>query len=96
MLLTRRKHVHDRITSLIGEVWAHETSLTQPLFIKVPKPRVLNLPISMIYRLHFRTFTPLWYISSSLYYCNILHGITLWKTRISNNKLIYVYSILNT
>jgi len=37
ILLTRGKHLHDRIISLKGEVWAHKTSLA-PLFIEVPSP----------------------------------------------------------
>ena len=36
ILLTSGKHLHDRIISLSGEVWAHKTSLTPPLFIGVP------------------------------------------------------------
>jgi hypothetical protein len=38
ILLTRGKHLHDRIISLRGEVWAPNTSLSPPLFIKVPVP----------------------------------------------------------
>jgi hypothetical protein len=30
--------LHDRIISLKGELWAHKTSLTLPLFIEVPVP----------------------------------------------------------
>lgn len=33
ILLTYEKHVHDRIISLRGEVWAHRTDLTPPLCI---------------------------------------------------------------
>ena len=35
ILLTCRKHSHDRIISLRGDVWAPTTSLTLPLFIEV-------------------------------------------------------------
>jgi len=35
VLLTRGKHFHDRIISLRGEVWAHKTGLSPPLFIEV-------------------------------------------------------------
>jgi hypothetical protein len=38
ILLTCRRHLHDRIISLLGEVWTHETSLTPPLFIDVSIP----------------------------------------------------------
>ena len=33
------KHVHDRITSLIEDAWAHKSSLISPGFIEVPVPR---------------------------------------------------------
>jgi hypothetical protein len=36
ILLTR--DLHDSITSLRGETWAHQTSLATPLFIEVPVP----------------------------------------------------------
>jgi hypothetical protein len=39
ILLACRKHLHDCIISLRGEVWAHKTNLTLPLFIEVPVPR---------------------------------------------------------
>jgi len=38
ILLTRGKHLHDRIISLRGEVWVYKTSLTPSLFIKVSEP----------------------------------------------------------
>ena len=38
ILLTYGKHFHDRIISLILEVWVHKTRLTPPLFIEVPVP----------------------------------------------------------
>ena len=38
ILFTCRRHLHDRIISLLGEVWTHETSLTPPLFIDVSIP----------------------------------------------------------
>jgi len=38
ILLTHKKHLHDRIIWLRGEVWAHKTSLTSQLFIEVPVP----------------------------------------------------------
>ena len=38
ILLTCRRHLHDLIISLLGEVWTHETSLTPPLFIDVSIP----------------------------------------------------------
>jgi hypothetical protein len=38
ILLVSVKHLHDRITSLRGKVWAHQTSLTPSLFIEVPVP----------------------------------------------------------
>ena len=38
ILLTRGKHLHDRITSLTAKCYAHKTSLTQPLFIAVYVP----------------------------------------------------------
>ena len=38
ILLTCGKHLHDCIISLRREAWAHTTSLTSPLFIKVPVP----------------------------------------------------------
>jgi hypothetical protein len=33
ILLTRRKCLQDRIISKRGEIWAHKTRLTPPLFI---------------------------------------------------------------
>ena len=36
ILFTCEKHLHDYIISLRGKVWAHKTSLTQPLYIEVP------------------------------------------------------------
>jgi hypothetical protein len=38
ILLTRGKHVHDRIMSLRVETWAHRISLTPSLFIELPVP----------------------------------------------------------
>jgi len=38
ILLTCGKHLHARIISLIGEVWAHKISLSPPFFIDVPVP----------------------------------------------------------
>jgi hypothetical protein len=32
------KHLHDRIISLIVDVWTHKTSFTPPLFIEMPVP----------------------------------------------------------
>ena len=37
-LLTCRKHLHNRIISLRGEVWAHKASLKPPLYIGLPVP----------------------------------------------------------
>ena len=36
ILLTREKHLQDRIISIRRDVWVHKTSLTPPLFIEVP------------------------------------------------------------
>jgi hypothetical protein len=38
ILLTCRKHLHDCIISVRVDVWAHNISLTPPLFIEVPIP----------------------------------------------------------
>ena len=38
ILPTYENHFHDRIISLRGQVWAHKTSLTPPLFINVSVP----------------------------------------------------------
>jgi hypothetical protein len=38
ILLACGKHVHDRIISLKSQIWAHKTSLTSSLFIKVSVP----------------------------------------------------------
>jgi hypothetical protein len=47
--LIRGKHLHDRIISLRGEVWAHKTSLTPPLFIEVSVLRhVMHLCVRII------------------------------------------------
>ena len=35
ILLMCENHMHDRIISLRGKIWAHKTSLTRPLFIEV-------------------------------------------------------------
>ena len=55
------KHFHDCIISLSRVAWAHETSLTMPLFTEVPVPSQENewycicvlgvsiLPLSMIF-----------------------------------------------
>ena len=59
------KHLYVRIISR-REVWAHKTSLTPPLFIKVPVPSLASewsynyvlelsiLPLSTILPLYFR------------------------------------------
>ena len=45
IVLTCEKHLHDRIISLIGEVWEHETCLTLPfLLIKMSVPSQDNEP----------------------------------------------------
>ena len=36
ILLPFRKHLHDRIISLKGKVWAHRAILTQPHLIEIP------------------------------------------------------------
>ena len=36
IVLLCRKHMHNHIISLRGEIWAHITSLPLPLFIEVP------------------------------------------------------------
>ena len=36
ILLPFRKHLHGRIISLKGKVWAHRASLTQPHLIEIP------------------------------------------------------------
>jgi hypothetical protein len=36
ILLVCRKHMHNHIISLRGEIWAHITSLPLPLFHEVP------------------------------------------------------------
>jgi hypothetical protein len=38
ILLTCGEHLHDRTILLGGEVWAHQTSLSSPLFIEVSVP----------------------------------------------------------
>jgi len=38
ILLICGKHLHDCINSLRGEVWAHKSSLTPPLFLEVSVP----------------------------------------------------------
>ena len=38
IFLTRGKHLHDHIISII-EVWAYKTNLPPPSFIEVPVPR---------------------------------------------------------
>jgi hypothetical protein len=45
ILLTNGKHLHDRIISVRGEVWAHKTILASPLFIEmhVPSMQVLSI-----------------------------------------------------
>ena len=50
--LGRGNHLHINIRSLKGEVWAHETRLTPPLFIEVHVgmyicARVIILPLSL-------------------------------------------------
>jgi hypothetical protein len=62
ILLTSGKHLHDRIISLRGEIWAHHSSLTLPLFIEVSVSsqdngrhvlEVSNLPLSTIFYIYF-------------------------------------------
>ena len=59
ILLTSRKHFHDRIILLSGEVWAYETSLTPPLFIEVPVPcqesKRVSICVLMVWMLPFLT-----------------------------------------
>jgi hypothetical protein len=45
-MFIRGKHLHDRIISLRGEVWAHKTSLTPPLFVEVS---VLKVSVLIVY-----------------------------------------------
>jgi hypothetical protein len=60
-----RKHLHDHIISLRGDVWGHKTSLIRPLFIEVSVSsqeneqssicmlRVSILPLSTMFLLDF-------------------------------------------
>ena len=73
ILLTRGKHLHDRIISLRGKVLAHRTSLTPPLVNEVSVPLmgcerlficVLGVsiwPLSRRFIYHFGTVLTVWY-----------------------------------
>ena len=68
LLITRGKHFNDRIISLKGEAWDHQTSLIPPFYIEVPvlcteikRSCICVLMISIlhlftIFRLDFGTF----------------------------------------
>ena len=76
ILLTRRKYLHDCISSLRGDVCAHKTSLTPQLFIEVPVPRqesdqscicvlgVSIVPVSTILIFDFEIVPTVWYFFS--------------------------------
>jgi hypothetical protein len=92
LLLTCRKHLHNHITSLRGEVWAHKASLTLPLFIEVPVPSqesersciwvlgVLIFPLSTIFQLDFRIVVTMWsffrIVVTMWYFFRIV--VTMW------------------
>ena len=60
ILLTCGKHLHDRIISLRGEVWAYSTGLTPPLSIFVI--------------FDYEIFPTVWYFLFSFYiYIHLLH-----------------------
>ena len=73
ILITCGNHLHNCIISLKREVWACKTSLTLPLFIKVPVPSqesegscicvlgVSILPLSTILIFNFRIVPTVWY-----------------------------------
>jgi hypothetical protein len=44
ILLTGGKHLHDRIISIRGEIWLHETSLTPPCYFEmsIPSKKVIG------------------------------------------------------
>ena len=65
------KHIHDRIISLRGEVWAHKTSLTLPLLFNwnaCTKPGectcvlgISSQPVFMIFLWDFGTVLTMWF-----------------------------------
>ena len=69
-LLTRVKHLHDRIISLRGGIWVRETSLTPPSYFEMPIPskKVIGegytsiAYVSTILRLDLRNVLMVWYL----------------------------------
>ena len=72
-LLTRGKHLHGRIISLLREFWAYAYNLTPPPLIEMPAPNqeyvqacicLLGVPIwhlSVIFLLNSGTCETVWY-----------------------------------
>ena len=86
-LLTCGKNLHEHITSLRGEVWAHTTSLTPPLYIEVAAPNqesersciyvlgILIFPLSTILIFDLRIDQAVWYL---LFFYDFRIVLTVW------------------
>jgi len=104
ILVIRRKHLHDRIISLRGEVWVHQISLTPPLFIEVPISRqecrpscicVLGLfiwPLSMVLIFEFGIVLTVWYFLVSHFIENSYRKVDVMCFNMNQN--IALHSLL--
>ena len=92
IILTYRKHLHNCIISLSGEVWVHKTSLTPLLFNEEPvrsqkSQRSCNcvlvvsiLPLSTILLFDFGTVPRALYLVWSMVFSTILSNISVTVT----------------
>ena len=68
ILLTNGKHLHGRIISVRGGVWAHTTSLASPLFIEVHVPSQESVRSFLcVLRYRFSLFHRFWHLILELF-----------------------------
>ena len=92
ILLTCGKHLHDRIISLKGDAWDHNTSLSPPFSIEVSVScqesmrsfigvvRISILPFSMIVLCDVRTFRQCDILCFSFYsyaFCRLIYNLLI-------------------
>ena len=94
ILPTYENHFHDRIISLRGQVWAHKTSLTPPLFIGVPVPSqkskrsyIYALGVSIM-PLFYDFYIWFWNFSDSVLFFCFFFFFILQKLQLSYNIIL--------
>ena len=75
MLLTRRKHVHDRIIILIGEAWVHDTSFN---LYQARKGTVMCLFVGVSLKLSLSTVSLLDFGTVPTHAGKRWHVVALW------------------